>query len=97
VAQEHFWGGLDTFSFHYFLEFMLPMLVFTSIYAVVTTDPHVAWWGVRKSFNSAILYVDPLVRGCEDAALFFRHLLKPTADSKTNPSILGARFNLAAS
>ena len=39
MAQEHFWGGLDTFSFHYFLEFLMPMVVFTSIYAVVTINP----------------------------------------------------------
>jgi hypothetical protein len=39
VVQEHFWGGLDTFAFSYFLEFYLPMVLFTSIYAVVRPLP----------------------------------------------------------
>ena len=45
----------------------------------------IARWGIWKSFNSVMLYVDPLVRGCEAAALFFRHLLKPTAEKWTLP------------
>jgi len=32
-----------------------------------------------RPLPSVMVHVDPLVRGCEAAALFFRHLLKPTA------------------
>mmetsp|Transcript_34075 Transcript_34075/g.77736 ORF Transcript_34075/g.77736 Transcript_34075/m.77736 type:complete len:350 (-) Transcript_34075:75-1124(-) len=52
----------------------------------IGVDPFtIARWGVWKSFNSVTLYVDPLVRGCSAAALFFRHLLKPTAEQWALP------------
>ena len=56
VVQELLWGGLDVFSFSYFLNFFMLMTIGASIFVVVRSALHLVGYGNLVWYSNLVCY-----------------------------------------